>query len=274
MSVKDLTGQKFGRLKVICRAENKSGHTNWHCLCDCGNEKDVLGINLTRGLTKSCGCYHNKDFGERRLIDLTGKKFGKLTVIERAENRGNETFWKCKCDCGNTKKINGSKLKNGHTKSCGCYKKEISHAYKGNNSLINKTHGMSESRLYRIYKKMYRRCYKPQTKYYCNYGGRGIKICQEWLDDFMNFYKWAMENGYSDELSIDRIDNNGNYEPNNCRWATRKEQANNTRKTVFLTYKGETKSASEWSKITGIRQDTITMRKRKGLTDEECLIVK
>lgn len=272
--IKNLTGKRFGMLTVICRAENKFGHTNWHCLCDCGNEKDILAINLTRGLTKSCGCYHNKDFGERRLIDLTGKKFGNLTVIERAENRGKEIFWKCRCDCGQIKEINGSRLKNGKTKSCGCYKKEVSHLNKGHRNSHNKSHGMSETRLYRIYKKMYRRCYKPQTKYYCNYGGRGITICKEWLDDFMNFYNWAMSNGYSDELSIDRINNDGNYEPSNCRWATAKEQANNTRKTIFLTYKGETKPASEWSKITGIRQDTITMRKRNGWSDEDCLKVK
>ena len=130
---------------------------------------------------------------------------------------------------------------------------------------------MSNTRLYRIYNKMKLRCYSKTNNAYKHYGGRGITVCQEWLDDFMNFYNWAMENGYSDNLSIDRINNNGNYEPGNCRWATAKEQANNTRATIFLTYKGETKPASEWATIIGISQDTITARKRSGLSDEECL---
>lgn len=121
---------------------------------------------------------------------------------------------------------------------------------------------------------MISRCYKKYSNNYDIYGGRGISICQEWLDDFMNFYNWAMNNGYSDYLSIDRIDPNGNYCPENCKWSTAKEQANNTRSTVFLTYNGKTKPASEWSKITGISRNTITRRKRSGWTDEECLTIK
>ena len=262
----DLIGQRFGRLTVVSRAENKCGRTNWHCKCDCGNERDILAINLTRGFTKSCGCLHNEQLRERKLIDLLGQKFGRLLVLKRAENHGRETYWKCRCDCGNIKEINGAKLKNGHTKSCGCLSKETT-------SEIFKTHGMSSTRLYRIYKKMYRRCYKPKTKWFENYGGRGITICQEWLGEqgFENFAKWSMKNGYADNLSIDRKDNDKGYSPDNCRWASAKEQANNTRSTVFLTYKGETKSASEWSEITGIRQDTLTMRKRNGWSDEECI---
>lgn len=268
----DLTGQRFGRLTVVSRTENKSGRTCWHCRCDCGNEKDILAINLTRGFTKSCGCLHNEELGERKLIDLTGKKFGRLLVLERAENRGKQVYWKCRCECGNTKEINGAKLKNGHTKSCGCLAKEKS-AYRIIHASRNVKHGMSDTRLYRIYKKMYRRCYRPQTKWYENYGGRGITICPEWLGEhgFENFAKWSFENGYADNLSIDRINNDKGYSPDNCRWATAKEQANNTRSTVFLTYKGETKSASEWAEITGIRQDALTMRKRNGWTDEECI---
>ena len=264
----DLIGQRFGRLTVVSKAESKCGRTTWHCKCDCGNERDILAISLTRGFTKSCGCLHNEQLGERKLIDLSGKKFGRLLVLERAENHGRETYWKCRCDCGNIKEINGAKLKNGHTKSCGCLSKETT-------SEKFKTHGMSNTRLYRIYKKMYRRCYKPKTKWFENYGGRGITICQEWLGEqgFENFAEWSIKNGYDDNLSIDRKDNDKGYSPDNCRWATAKEQANNTRSTVFLTYKGETKPASEWAEITGIRQDTLTMRKRNGWSDEECIEV-
>lgn len=267
----NLTGQNFGKLTVIKRAKNKNGHTNWLCVCQCGNQKEVLAANLKRGLTRSCGCLHNEEFGKSRFIDLTGQRFGKLVAIKRVKNRGRETFWLCQCDCGNTKEINASRLRRGKTKSCGCYKSEYERKVNKDFGKFNKTHGMSNTRLYRIYNKMKLRCYSKTNDAYKNYGGRGITICQEWLDDFMNFYNWAMKNGYRDDLSIDRIDNDKGYSPCNCRWATRKQQANNTRSTIFLTYNGETKPASEWSEITGILQDVITARKRKGLTDEECL---
>lgn len=269
----DLTGQKFGKLTVIKRVENKNCHTNWLCSCECGKYTEVLAINLKRGLTKSCGCFHNKEFGKSRFIDLTDQRFGKLIALKRTENRGKETFWLCQCDCGNTKEINASRLRSGKTKSCGCYKNECKRKTI-NQTAFNKTHGMSNTRLYRIYNKMKLRCYSKTNDAYKNYGGRGITICKEWLDDFMNFYNWAMENGYEDNLSIDRIDNDKDYSPDNCRWVNAKTQANNTRSTVFITYNGETKPASEWSKITGIRQNTITMRKRNGWSDEQCIITK
>lgn len=267
----DLTGKKFGRLTVVCRAENKNGRTMWHCLCDCGNEKDIIATNLTRGFTKSCGCIHNEGLSKRNLKDLTGKKFGRLLVIERAENRGKQTYWKCKCDCGKVKEVNGAKLKNGHTKSCGCLPRKAMVKSDVQRNCHLKTHGMSETRIYRIYHKMKLRCYSKVNSAYPSYGGRGITICDEWLNDFMSFYNWSMSNGYADDLSIDRIDNDKGYSPDNCRWATKKQQANNTRSTIFLTYKGETKPVSEWSEITGIPQDTLTYRKRSGWSDDECI---
>lgn len=117
---------------------------------------------------------------------------------------------------------------------------------------------------------MRQRCNNKNNPKYKVYGGRGITVCDEW-NDFSNFMNWSYKNGYNDTLTIDRIDPNGNYCPSNCRWSTLKEQANNTRSTVFLTYKGEKKPASEWSKITGIPQDTLTKRKRNGWSDEECI---
>lgn len=266
---RDLTGQRFGRFKVLFRSENRNGKVYWRCKCDCGEEKDVLSSNLTTGKIKSCGCYHDECLSYNRIIDLTGKKFGRLTVLKRAKNRGKDVFWLCQCECGNQKEVNGSKLRGGKTKSCGCLKKDMSFDEKY--GFVRKTHGMSNTRIYRIYNKMKLRCYSKTNSAYKDYGGRGITVCQEWLDDFMNFYNWSMENGYSDDLSIDRINNDKGYSPENCRWATKKKQANNTRSTVFLTYKGETKPASEWSKITGIRQDTLTMRKRNGWSDDRCI---
>lgn len=202
--------------------------------------------------------------------DLTGQRFGRLTVVYRVEDYISPKGyaipkWECVCDCGNKLEARGDKLKSGTLKSCGClHKRTIK-------KRVNQKHGMSNTRLYRIYKEMYGRCYSPKCPAYQDYGGRGIKICQEWLDDFMNFYNWAITNGYRDDLTIDRINNDGNYEPSNCRWATAKEQARNTRNTVFLTYKGETKSVPEWAEIIGISKDTLTYRKRAGWSDKECI---
>lgn len=196
-----------------------------------------------------------------KFQDLTGKRFGKLVVIKRADNRGKHTMWHCICDCGNYTITGASELKSGTTKSCGCLK------YESRNCI----HGLAKTRLHSIWSKMKDRCLRENVPAYKWYGGRGISICQEWIDDFMNFYNWAMANGYSDDLSIDRIDVNGNYEPDNCRWIPLKEQALNTRNTKFLTYKGQTKTVSEWCEITGIKKTTLLNRIRLGFTAEECI---
>lgn len=135
-----------------------------------------------------------------------------------------------------------------------------------------KTHGMSNTRLYNIYDNMKSRCYRKSNTEYKRYGARGITVCEEWLDDFMNFYNWAINNGYDDNLSIDRIDTNGNYEPSNCRWATPREQANNTRMTKFITFNGVKHSISEWADITGIKPCTIAYRLRKNYPTDKILL--
>lgn len=198
-----------------------------------------------------------------KFQDLTGKRFGKLVVIERTNNRGKHTMWKCKCDCGNYTITGASELKNGTTKSCGCLKFERR----------NEKHGLSKTRLHRIWCKMKERCLNENNPAYKWYGGRGINVCKEWLDDFVSFYNWSIKNGYSDDLSIDRIDVNGNYEPNNCRWIPLKEQALNTRNTKFLTYNGETKTVAEWCEIKGIKRTTLLNRIRSGYSAEECFEV-
>lgn len=266
----NIIGEKFNRLTAIERVYDKSGYIKYLFKCDCGNEKIIKKYSVINGLTKSCGCLNNEIVKKRCFKDLTGQVFGRLTAISPHHTTRLGTYWNCKCVCGNECIVLTTKLSNGHTTSCGCRKEET----KQKLSNLNKTHELSNSRLYKIYRGMISRCYKDYSSNYDRYGGRGITICQEWLDDFMNFYNWAMENGYSDDLSIDRIDSNGNYEPNNCRWVNAKKQANNTRSTIFLTYKGETKSASEWSEITGINRNAITRRKRNGWTDEECLTIK
>ena len=164
-----------------------------------------------------------------RVVDLKGQRFGRLTVIGRAPRKGNteQACWECLCDCGNTITTLGYCLRSGGTTSCGCYHKEVS-------GKVFRTHGLRNTKLYNVWCSMKERCHTPSNTSYKNYGARGIKVCDEWLK-FEPFYEWAISNGYSEGLSIDRIDVNGNYCPENCRWSTKEVQANNTRANHYVT---------------------------------------
>lgn len=268
----DIVGKKFGKLTAIKRVEGKGHHLYYLFKCDCGKEKIISKEAVVEGKTKSCGCMKHKS--PPNFKDLTGKRFGRLKVIKRAENyvspSGNCcSQWLCQCDCGNTTIVATSSLTLGITSSCGCKSIETTKE-------LCTTHGMTHTRIYHLYYSMRARCYNPEATSYKKYGAKGITVCSEWLGEngFINFYNWAMANGYEEHLTLDRIDGTKGYSPDNCRWATYKEQANNTKATVFLTYKGETKPASEWSEITGLSQGCITQRKNRGWTDEECLTIK
>ena len=208
----------------------------------------------------------------RPVIDLVGKTFGKLFVVEYAgtDKRRNALF-ACKCECGNIKVVRASKLKSGEIKSCGCSHWEYNPE---KNEAIRKSkikHGLSGDRLYYIYDNMMRRCYNEKSEKYNNYGARGIIVCDEWKNSRDEFFKWAIESGYKEDLTIDRIDVNGNYYPENCRWSNQKEQANNRTSNKTATYNNETHTISEWSEIVGIPAKTIYSRLKRGWTDKDAL---
>lgn len=192
--------------------------------------------------------------------DITGQRFGRLIIRNRVENsKFGHAQWLCECDCGNIIVAETGHLKSGHTQSCGCYKKERT-------IMCNTKHNKSDSRLYEIYHGIKKRCFNRNSVSYCYYGGRGISMCDDWLKSFQAFYDWAMENGYSDNLTIDRIDVNGNYEPSNCRWVDAIIQANNKRDNVFITVDGISMTIAEWSRRTGIDHRKIS-RKYKELRE-------
>lgn len=205
------------------------------------------------------------EVNKMRFEDLTGRKFNKLYVKNRAPDyvspKGKKVvMWECCCDCGKTITVASFKLKSGDTKSCGCFSRSMA-----------TTHGLHDTRLYKIWCNMKSRCYNTSVIEYNDYGGRGITVCDEWLHDFQAFYDWAMSNGYRDDLTIDRIDVNGNYEPSNCRWVSMKVQSNNTRKNHVLTYNGEAHTVSEWAEILHINKHTLSNRILRGWTVERAL---
>ena len=188
----------------------------------------------------------------KHIKDLTGMQFHKLTVLglEKVESR--KTFWRCRCSCGNIIIARGANLVAGNTKSCGCLRHEERPS--------RRKHGYShKERLYNIWKHMRTRCNNANTKDYQNYGGRGIRVCDEW-NEYLPFREWALSHGYNEHLTIDRIDNDGDYCPENCRWATNTTQVRNRRKTVKLSYNGETRALTEWCEIFGLNIKTCYNR--------------
>ena len=192
------------------------------------------------------------------IKDLTGKRFGMLTVIEQAGHQGRLVMWHCKCDCGGERTVAGRYLREGKANSCGC-------------KMIPHQNCDCYGRLHRIWKEMKKRCYNANGKDYPIYGGRGITVCEEWKDNFPAFREWAIAHGYNDELSIDRIDSNGNYEPDNCRWADNITQSNNRRTNVYVEIDGEMHTYAEWSRITGIDRAIIRGRYKAGKRGKELI---
>ena len=202
-----------------------------------------------------------------KVKDLTGQKFGRLTVVSRGENtKGGKCRWICDCECGKrkAKAVTAHDLESGKVQSCGCL-------YKDSNKDTNRTHGKTGERIYRIWLSMRQRCNYQQGREYHNYGGKGVSVCEEW-SDFQSFYEWAIANCYRDDLTIDRKDGTKGYSPENCRWATMKEQQNNRSNNIRISINGEEKTISEWSKITGISRSTLEWRVKHNWTESELLM--
>lgn len=255
-----IIGCKFGKLTAIEYILIGTRHY-YRCGCECGGYKDVLKTNLLSGRVKSCGCMTRED--------LTGNVYGYLTVLRESSKRDSERrrLWECECECGNIVLKSTKSLKDGECKSCGCKTTELRIA---SGNVIK--HNMSGTRLYRIWAEMKNRCSDSDTPAYKDYGGRGISVCSEW-QEFEPFMKWASDSGYSDSLTIDRIDVNGNYCPSNCRWVNRIVQANNKRTSRYVEYRNEKHTISEWSKLMGINKATIRCRINAGWSVEEALFL-
>jgi len=198
--------------------------------------------------------------------DLTGVRFGRLVVLDRVGTKNGKPLWRCECDCGNIHDVSSTHLLRGSTKSCGCYRPD--HAKE-----LHTKHNGKGTRLYRIYTGVRTRCFNKNDHAYARYGASGISICKEWdgADGFERFRDWAMNNGYSDNLTLDRIDNAKGYQPDNCRWVSMKAQERNRTNNRYLTANGETHIIAEWSDITGIKQSMISQRLYHGWTPEEAL---
>lgn len=227
----NLIGQKFNRWIVIAAAgiEKNGHHSLWLCRCECGNIKDIPCNDLKRGKTKSCGCLRDerssqrmKENNPRKLLELTGQKFGQLSVIRQTgKDKHNNFLWECRCECGNIKEVSGYRLVSG-MKSCGCV--HTTHGHCSYKDGINR-----RTPIYHTWYSMKQRCLNPNKENYKYYGERGITVCDRWLESFENFLE-DMEATWKPGLSIDRKDVNGNYEPTNCKWSTPIEQLNNRRR--------------------------------------------
>lgn len=255
--LKDLTNQEFGDLTVIERLPNqytKSGNqkTMWKCQCSCGKIISVCSCSLLNNSTKSCG--HNKQ------KDITNQKFGKLTAkYICGQDKWKRNIWLCECECGNTTEVMIGNLTSLTVQSCGC------------NHDGHPTHKQSKTRLYNIWQKMKNRCYDSNTQAYKDYGGRGINVCDEWKNSFVSFQKWALSNGYQDNLTIERKDNNGNYCPQNCMWANRTQQGNNKRNNIILTWNNKSQTISQWANELNISASALRARKHRGWDDVKTL---
>lgn len=251
---KDRTGMKFNHLTFLSPVTTH----RWMLKCDCGSVVERKAGPIVSGKVRSCGCVKANRFVP--VEDLTGQKFNLLTC-EKYQPGGD---WLCRCDCGNTTTISTHRIKTGETKSCGCWHSEAAR-------MRRFKHGESQkTRLNSIWNSMKARCNIPSVKSYPRYGARGIKICREW-ESFVTFRDWALANGYADNLTIDRIDNDGSYSPENCRWVTLRENVNNQTKTRFVQYQDGVIARGLFCKQFNVKYGFVRSRHEKGFSGEQIL---
>lgn len=272
----DLIGQTFGRLTVkIETGRNRQGSVLWLCQCQCRQTITVSAPHLRYGITKSCGCLPPPNFK-----DLIGKVFHSLTVIGdggrvKTKTGKGQARWRCRCECGKIVVVVGQRLRDGSTKSCGCFRVKVT----GKRAT---THGMSKTSEHRIWAGIKNRCLNPAEERFKDYGGRGIVICQRWRESFAAFFS-DLGVRPSSRHSIDRIDNNGHYScgecseclthqwPANCRWATMETQQRNKLNNRVLTFNGTAQTLADWSETCGINRHTLTHRLQLGWSVEKAL---
>lgn len=271
-------GKRYDDYEVIEVEFGKPDKLTVRCLT-CGCEKQVMASVIVNGTWKGSKCHKHYVQPVKYDESYIGQKNNFLTVTGLTRNKRKEKRFICKCDCGKITHVNPNNWETGVVKSCGCMAVELMR------KALKKENPLNSRRTYRIWKGMKQRCYNPRTDNYMDYGGRGICICSQWLDSYKEFEAWAFSHGYSNELSIDRINVNGNYEPSNCRWATDEIQMKNRRpidewightgrKKVLWTINGVERPAREWCSQFGVSMETVTYRvKNKGMSLQEALSV-
>lgn len=241
--LEDITGKRYGRWVVLGRGpSNNSRSRRWLVKCDCGTERILVGSALIAGRSNSCGCWTGKD--------ITGKRYGSLLVVGRDLSRKGRAYWFVKCDCGEKRIVAGTALRQGNSKSCGCLRGGVI------------THGKSNTPTYSVWAQMKKRCLNPNATAYKNYGGRGVTVCDRWRNSFENFLRDM--GGKPEGMGIERCDNEKEYSPENCTWATAREQNNNKRNNRHIIIYGVTYTIANASRQFNIPKDTLLYRINRG----------
>lgn len=266
----DLTGKTFGYLTVIERCGTDSRrNVLWKCKCTCGKFCVIPSCSLLKGLTRSCGCMTKSLISLKNTANILGKKFGRLTVFERAKSdRNRNALWNCICECGNVCTVSTERLRSGTTRSCGCLRKET------NTRRLTKWKTDEEQDLVDCLSGMMQRCYNPNNSAYEDYGARGIFVCEEWRDPTngrRNFINWAMSNGFKRGLTIERKnegkyhkEQNGPYAPWNCTWIPKERQATNRRSSIDAEIDGVVHTIADWARLSGLNYSHLHYLYTKG----------